>query len=437
MINTILYLFYLFLIYIALKKVSFFKNSTLSIYFLVLFLGLKIVSSFLMYALYSYYYQDRSTADIFKYFDDANILYSQLFLKHPIEYIKLILGIQQESHLIYESLQQTNFWYKPREFNIYNDNRTIIRLNMIIRMFSNNCYHIHSLVITFISFIGVVSIHKTFLFFFNKSSSLVACSIFLIPSVIFWSSANLKEGLLIGAIGIFIWMFTQFLHLKNTINRNIILVNTLIISSSMLAVIKPYILIVSIPSIIAWSIVKITSTKKTFLIFVISHLLFIISGLTIHKVIPSINIVQNITFKNNDFINVANDTKAGSSFSINKLDGSITSIVKNTFHAFINNFIRPFPTECNSMLVTLTCIENYTIILLIILSLYCLIKYKKSLHPIQFYSFFMTLLLGILIGLIVPVFGASVRYKIPYLPFLIPSLMLLLSKSTQKIICKK
>ena len=89
------------------------------------------------------------------------------------------------------------------------------------------------------------------------------------------------------------------------------------------------------------------------------------------------------------------------------------------------------------MLVTLTCIENYTVILLIILSLYYLIKYKKSLHPIQFYSFLMTLLLGILIGLIVPVFGASVRYKIPYLPFLIPSLMLLLSKSTQKIICKK
>jgi len=437
MINTILYLFYLFLIYIALKKVSFFKNSTLSIYFLVLFLGLKIVSSFFMYALYSYYYQDRSTADIFKYFDDANILYSQLFLKHPIEFIKLTLGIHQESHLIYESLQQTNFWYKPREFNIYNDNRTIIRLNMIIRMFSNNCYHIHSLVITFISFIGLVSIHKTFLFFFNKSSSLVACSIFLIPSVIFWSSANLKEGLLIGAIGIFIWMFTQFLHLKNTINRNIILVITLIISSSMLAVIKPYILIVSIPSIIAWSIVQIASTKKTFLIFVIIHLLFIISGLTIHKVIPSINIVQNITFKNNDFINVANDTKAVSSFSINKLDGSITSIVKNTFYAFINNFIRPFPTECNSILVTLTCIENYIIILLIIYSLYCLIKYKKSLHPIQFYSFFMTLLLGILIGLIVPVFGASVRYKIPYLPFLIPSLILLLSKSTEKILCKK
>ena len=437
MINIFLYLVYLLLIFIAFKKVSFFKNSPLSIYLIVLFFSLKIVSSFVMYAIYSYHYTDRGTADIFKYYDDANILFNQLFLKNPIEYIKLTLGVQQESPLIYDALQQTNFWYKPREFNIYNDNRTIIRLNMFIRIFSNNFYHIHSLLIIFISFIGLVSIHKTFLFFFKQSSTLIACSIFLIPSVIFWSSANLKEGILIGALGIFLWMFTQLLYLDHLVKRRVIIVLSLIISSLILAVIKPYILIVSIPSLIAWTIAKIIKTKKTLLTFILTHLIVIISGLIIHKIIPSINIVQNITFKNNDFINVSNDTKAGSSFTINKLDGSITTIINNLLPAFINNFIRPFPSECNSMLVTLACIENYFIVLLITLSLYCFIRYKKSLLPIQYYSFFMTLLLGIIIGLIVPVFGASVRYKIPYLPFLIPSLLMMLFKTTQKNLCEK
>ena len=425
MINVLLYILYLLLILSVFKKNSFFKHSSLSFQLLLFFFVLKICSSFVMYAIYSYYYTDRGTADIFKYYDDANILYNQLFYKNPLEYIQLLLGINQDSPLIYNALQETNFWYKPREFNIYNDNRTIIRLNMLIRVLSNNFYHIHALIITFISFIGLLSIYKTFLFFFKQHSKLISAAVFVIPSVLFWSSANLKEGLLIGGLGIFIWMFVQLLHVYNSFKRKLFIASILFISGSLLIVIKPYILIVSIPSLLAWVIVKKKNNVKPFYIFLVTHLILIISSLFIHKIIPSINIVQNITFKNNDFINVANDTKAGSSFTINKLDGSITSVLKNTFPAFINNFIRPYPSECNSIFVSLACIENYSILTLVLLALFYIIKNKQTILPIQYYSIYISLLLGIIIGLIVPVFGASVRYKIPYLPFLVPTLLLM------------
>jgi hypothetical protein len=425
MINVLLYILYLLLILSAFKKNSFFKHSSLSFQFLLFFFVLKICSSFVMYAIYSYYYTDRGTADIFKYYDDANILYKQLFHKSPLSYIQLLLGINQDSPIIYNALQETNFWYKPREFNIYNDNRTIIRLNMLIRILSNNFYHIHALIITFISFIGLLSIYKTFLFFFKHYSKLIASAVFLIPSVLFWSSANLKEGLLIGGLGIFVWMFVQLLHVYNSFKRKLFIASILIASGSLLIVIKPYILIVSIPSLIAWIIVKKKKNIKPFYIFIITHLILILSSLFIHKIIPSINIVQNITFKNNDFINVANDTKAGSSYAINKLDGNITSIIKNTVPAFINNFIRPYPSECNSIFVSFACIENFSILLLVIIAIFYLIKTQQTILPIQYYSIYISLLLGIIIGLIVPVFGASVRYKIPYLPFLVPTLLLI------------
>jgi hypothetical protein len=73
----------------------------------------------------------------------------------------------------------------------------------------------------------------------------------------------------------------------------------------------------------------------------------------------------------------------------------------------------------------LACIENYSILTLVLLALFYIIKNKLTILPIQYYSIYISLLLGIIIGLIVPVFGASVRYKIPYLPFLVPTLLLM------------
>ena len=62
------------------------KTSTFKILFLV-----KLLAGFLLYLIYTRYYTDRATADIFRYFDDAEIMYQSLFDK-PYDFFRMLTG---------------------------------------------------------------------------------------------------------------------------------------------------------------------------------------------------------------------------------------------------------------------------------------------------------------------------------------------------------
>ena len=63
---------------------------------------------------------------------------------------------------IHSILVKTNYWFKPFSSNVFNDNITVIRFNAVIHLFSLGYYHVHSLLLSMLSFIGVVSIFKVY-----------------------------------------------------------------------------------------------------------------------------------------------------------------------------------------------------------------------------------------------------------------------------------
>ncbi|NLN72728.1 MAG: hypothetical protein GX140_00620, partial [Bacteroidales bacterium] len=67
-----------FILWVVVRNHSFFRldgirNEAMRKVFL-----LKLFAAFCFYAVYTYYYTDRSTSDIYKYFDDATIMYNAL-----------------------------------------------------------------------------------------------------------------------------------------------------------------------------------------------------------------------------------------------------------------------------------------------------------------------------------------------------------------------
>ena len=65
---------------------------------------------------YTYYYPDRSTADIYKYFDDAQIIASTL-PEHPKLYAELITGINDNDPQLESYVKQMKNWLLQSRWN--------------------------------------------------------------------------------------------------------------------------------------------------------------------------------------------------------------------------------------------------------------------------------------------------------------------------------
>ncbi|MFM1932020.1 MAG: hypothetical protein RL226_1323, partial [Bacteroidota bacterium] len=75
------------LVYVV-KKAPFFQLNGISRTTLVLTFSLKVVVGMLLAGVYTYYYpQGRVYADTFRYFDDARVVYSQLW-EQPEVYLR-------------------------------------------------------------------------------------------------------------------------------------------------------------------------------------------------------------------------------------------------------------------------------------------------------------------------------------------------------------
>ncbi len=452
---------------------------------------LKILFGVLLSLIYTFYYTDRSTADIYKYFDDSKVLFDALFTK-PVDYFQMLFGIGNDTPYFDVYYNQMNHWYREYDSNLYNDSHTIIRFNAVVRLFSMGFYNVHTVFMCFLSLLGLTAIYKTFISVMKEKSMLLFGAVFLIPSVLFWGSGVLKEGLLFFGLGFLVYYSHKVIYgewnLKN--------VFWILLSIVLLALTKFYVAIAVIPALAANYWIEKTDNKNVFLKYIISYILLFSIGLF------ATNSLQVLVQKQKDFINLANggtylqrittektDTvyiasglyeqmridrktkeveitgkidycrvwedgklgeetefvgaknfketeyrllldygKTGSTIDIQKLEPNILSFLKAAPKALYNTFFRPFFFESFSPFILMAGFENLFIILLSIVAI--LFADKKVLKEKMFWlCVFFTLVIFALTGLITPVIGAIVRYKIAALPLLLIALFMLIDRN--------
>ena len=452
---------------------------------------LKILFGILLYLVYTFYYTDRSTADIYKYFDDSKIMFDTLFIK-PQDYFQMLFGIGNDTPYFDVYYNQMNHWYREYDSNLYNDSHTIIRFNAVIRLFSMGVYNVHTVFMCFLSLLGLTAIYKTFIPVIKEKSLLLFGSVFLIPSVLFWGSGVLKEGLLFFGLGFLV----NYSHKVISGEWNLKSIFWILFSIVLLTLTKFYVAIAVIPALVANYWIEKTGNRNVLLKYITSYLLLFSIGLF------ATNSLQVLVQKQKDFINLANggtylqritaektDTvyiasglheqmdinkknkkveiigkidyckvwtngklgeetefvgsknfieteyrllidygKTGSTIEIQKLEPNILSFLKATPKAVYNTFFRPFFLESFSPFIFLAGFENLFIILLTIVAI--LFADKNALNEKLFWlCVFFTLVIFALTGLITPVIGAIVRYKIAALPLLLIALFMLIDKN--------
>jgi len=383
---------------------------------------LKIVAGVAMYWIYSNHYEDRSTADIFKYFDDSEILYGALS-EQPGDYFQMLLGVDNDNAHFDLYYRKMNNWYREYESNLYNDSHTIIRFNAFVRLFSFGYYNVHTVFMCFLALLGSIALFRAFQRYFGNKEYLLFTALLLIPSVLFWTSGVLKEGLLIFGLGFLLLSVFSLLH--NPFRWKHVFVIPLALL--LLFHLKFYVLIGLLPALIGYGWVTLTKGKHVALKYLIVGGCCIGGVILLPYINPRWDALDLIVRKQHDFIRLAEVEQSGSQFELTPLTNNWSSVLRVTPEALGNSFFRPYPHRITNSFALLSFLENVGFALVFLFSLWMATRKKIPWNVLLFCVSFV-LVLYLIIGLTTPVEGAIVRYKVPAMPFLMLSFLLFLDQ---------
>lgn len=389
---------------------------------------LKIAFGLLLWAIYTFYYTNRSTADIYKYFDDSKILFDTL-KTNPTHFFKMLFGIGNNTPEFQQYYEHMNYWARKIDSNIYNDSHTIIRFNCLVRFFSFGYYNVHTVFICFLSLIGLTAIYKTFCPFLQDKKRELLFIVFLLPSVLFWGSGVLKEGLIFFALGLLIYYTNKLFSLKAIL--------ICIGVGLLLALSKFYVWLAIFPGLLFMIWIN-RNNSKVFLKFSLIMILIGAVGLNIESFTSLQNPLVTLSQKQIEFNQLAEGDitdaqhnaipTAGSMIQINKLEPTLFSVIKNSPQAFVNTFLRPYLWESRSPMMLMAGLENLFIIMFILMCVVFIKPFTEIRWEYVVFCLSFVVIQFLIIGETTPVLGAIARYKVPALPFLLITFLFLSDK---------
>ncbi len=488
--QVILPLIYTILFILLIRKIKFFSIPGLSRKAIIFVFLLKICAGIALLQIFTKYYQG---SDSIAFFNDSKIMYGALW-QNPAHFFKMFFGIDSSNEVLNIYYSKMNAWNASFEKILFNDSRSLIRLNVLFRFFSFGNFYVHTVFMCFLSLTGLTALYKTFSGYFLDKKKILFVIIFLLPSVLFWSSGVMKEGLLFFAMGLLLYI-TECGLLKNyDIKKNILI----LLLIAILLFVKFYILIALIPGLFANYWLSRSSMNHIFLKY-ISVFAFCFLFLALVAVLkPQYNVLNIIANKqqkseaiskggtfllsthyfirigynqenntlihvkenyyrikpNNDYdaweiTNLTDTLKMKNSadtalykllYSVSpsystiaplKLNSSLGSLLKNTPAAFYNALTQPLSFFTKDLLKIAASLENVCYIMCILLGVFCF-KIPEKNNEILFFCFSVFVFVFVLAGLTTPITGALVRYKTPVLPFMMIFIFMLIDNEKWK-----
>lgn len=388
-----------------------FAHPSLSPLLFKLLFMLKIMAALALYFIYTQFYTDRSTADIFRYYDDSAILYDAL-LKQPWDFIRMLSGIQSDAPELLPYYDRMNNWYNTDL--VFNDSRTMIRLNAFFRCFSVGTYFPHAVVMCFLAFTGLTGLFRVMDRLAPGRELFLLISVYLLPSTLMWTSGMIKEAFLVFAMGWLLYGMSEMLSGSTTAAKRFIF---LILPVFFLLSVKAYVLFMLIPVLLIFYLkgkFQAFGYRAGITLICLYYLTLVMAApLATGRTTPLL-----LADKQAEFFHVAEVGKAGSLVQIPRLDGTWQSLISDVPGAFFRTLTLPLPGQAHNFLMYFAVMENFLIWLLMLAGLRSL--FKHGLHsPVSWAFLSFACALFVLSGLVTPVIGALVRYKVPALPFLL------------------
>ncbi len=408
--EIILCIAYVSLFIFLIQKTSFFRIQGISTNKLVFAFLAKVIAGLLLGVVYTFYYTNRLTSDTFKFFDDSKIMFNLLF-EHPKWFLQMLTSYHDDASYLLPYYDVMHNWYNKSA--IFNDYRTQIRINTLLRFVSLGYYNVHAIIFSFLSFIGLTALLKLFIDDLKEKRNLLYIGVYFLPSVVFWGSGLLKDSLIFFATGITLYQLNKlFVNKTGKLFHGFFF----ILSFSFLMVIKFHNYILMVPLCFAYIVSKLYGKRK-WLIFISSVVVYYVVLIKIYYLLPGYGLIDLLSKKQNEFIILAEQSRAQSQIQLTELTPNFWNAIANTPEALYHSFFRPWFWESKSPFILLAGFENMVILLLIA---FCFLGFnaKTKITSLFLLSLFYVFSLFELIGLVTPVMGAMVRYKSQALPFL-------------------
>ena len=388
---------------------------------------MKVIAGSILWYIYTYYYTERSTSDAFRFFDDAKVVHQALF-EDPVSYFKLLFGYDLNDPSLQKYILRTFNWEKEYNYFLYNDSRTMIRFNTVCMLFSFGNYHVHTIIMSMLSFIGSIYLFKTFYTFLSDKKYLLMLGVFCVPSVVFYTSGVLKEGILIAGIGFF---FYAIFNLTKSYKKPKYWL-LFFLSIFILMTMKIYVLFCLVPAVVYYVSSQKILKSKSLVLFLLFNVIVFTGLLIISEIRPDWDIFYLLYKKKDDFTHVAMQYEAGSFITTPDLWPNPISFLRYIPFAVYTVIMRPYLWESGSALIKFAAIENILLLISMIVPFFVWKQKSPEEKRIIYFLLLFILYLYILVGFTTPVLGALSRYKVPGLPFIIIIALFLIDSAKLK-----
>jgi len=396
-------------------------------YFLV-GLTAKIIGSISFILISVYYYKK---GDTFLYFQIAEDLRNYL-QTNPIETLNLLFTPYHElNEVIYNPLEKYNYHYERT--TTWSFSKIVFLFNLA----SFGSYLVSSLLLSFVSFIGLWLGYNTLCKIYSHSTKLLLIPFFLVPTALIWSSGILKDTLMIGTIGLLLYSSINVLLHKQRLYLNTTL---FIIGFLLVLLLKPILLFVFIPFLIIWgtaySFQQMNTPLNKIILITTIMILTVGAGYTTNnhflKNRPKYQITHLIERLKVFHTQHPEHPIPKSQYSLNELNYSFLGMIKKTPEAINITFFRPYLWEIYNLPIAIAAAESLLLLLfliMVIMSLFRNLSVKKLINNKEVILMLLfSLIYGAIAGLSSTNFGALTRHKTPAVFFFLLALIILYSQ---------
>lgn len=389
-------------------------------------LTVKIVGAIAIGLIYQFYY---GGGDTFNFHSRGSRIIWDAFVNQPFDGVKLFFA--SDDPKLYHYVSLIPFYHDTSSY-------FVVRVAAVFDLFTFSTYSATAVLFALISFIGSWFLFLTFYQIAPTLHRWIAIASFFIPSVFFWGSGIMKDTITLAAVGLV--TFSVF-HLAFRQKVNIAVLTLLIGGLYILYIVKIYILLTLLPSIILWIFTfhfsRIRSWVLRIITFPIAFSLIVIFAYWAVKEAGEDNPKYSLDALAKTAQVTAYDIRywtgrnAGSGYSLGELDGSWASMLKLAPQAVNVALFRPYLWEVNNPLMLLSAFESFSLSA-IVLIIFVHPRFKVWKHvsdPHILFCICFSLVFGFAVGVSTYNFGTLVRYKIPMMPFFVIGLALIVHYS--------
>lgn len=397
-------------------------------------LTVRIIGALAVGFLYQFYYDG---GDTFNFHTHGSRIIWEAFTEDPVIGIKLLFSSSGYDGSVFKYASQIPFYRDSSSF-------AIIRIATLFDVITFSTYSATAILFAVVSFVGLWLLYKVFYYEYPILHLPLALACFFIPSVLFWGSGLLKDTITLTCTSISVYCAYQFFIREK---RSWLLVLGITISLYLLYVIKIYILLILVPSIIIWVFLDQIQNIKGFVIKILLSPLLVLfaiflAGLSLIKAaednpkysIDAISKTAKITAYD---IRFWTGRDAGSGYTLGELDGTFVSLVSLAPQAVNVTLFRPYFWEVNNPLMLISAVESSMFLMIVLILVITSGKFFlfAARDPVYIFCLVFSLVFSFGVGVSTFNFGSLSRYKIPLLPFFAIALILVYhySKRLKKI----